>query len=150
MPQRILCIDYGEVRCGFAVSDPTGVLAVGLGTLTITGKKMLIEHIKKIIKEYGINIIVLGNPINLNGTRGEKSAFVTSLAERIENETNVKTVLFDERLSTLAAHRIMNETGTHGKRRKETIDTLSAQIILQNYMDSEKNNQTKSENSNLI
>ena len=137
--QRILCMDYGDVRCGFAVSDPTGLLASGIGTVKISGLRFLIEHIKKMADEYGITLIVVGNPVNLNGTRGPKSAAAEELAGRIESETGIKTELFDERLSTMAAHRVMNETGTFGKKRKNTVDTLSAQIILQDYMDRHRN-----------
>ena len=136
MKKRILGIDFGEVRTGLAVSDTLGMMAHGIGTVKTGGFKNLISIIEEKIAEYGISLIVMGNPVNMNGTRGEKSEIVSSLAERIRTELNVEVTLIDERLTTAAAHEILNFTEIKGKKRKSVIDTLSAQIILQNYLDS--------------
>ena len=132
--ERLLGIDLGDVRTGLAVSDPLGVIASGIGTLSGLNEYELIREIKKKISEYQITRIVIGNPVNMNGTVGERSLKVKAFAEKLEAETGVRVVMFDERCTTMVAHSIMNLTDTRGKKRKQAVDTLSAQIILQNYM----------------
>ena len=140
MKKRILGIDFGEVRTGLAVSDGLGLMAHGIGTVKTNGFKNLISIIKEKIAEYDINLIVLGYPINMNGTYGEKTKNISLLAERIRTELDIAVELFDERLSTVSAHQILNESDIKSKKRKSVIDTLSAEIILQNYLDSNINN----------
>lgn len=135
---RILCIDYGDVRTGIAVSDSLHILAVGLCTVRAAGARNLIELIKAKADEFNAGLIVIGNPVNMNGTSGPRSVRVRAFAEKLESALAVKVVLYDERCTTMTAHQILNETNTRGKKRKDVIDTLSAQIILQNYMDSHK------------
>lgn len=139
MKDRILGIDFGEVRTGLAVSDGLGLMAHGIGTVKTNGFKNLISIVKEKIAEYDIKLIVLGNPINMNGSFGEKSKTISLLAERIKDELKIAVVLFDERLTTVSAHEILNETEFSKKKRKSVIDTLSAEIILQNYLDSRRN-----------
>lgn len=90
-------------------------------------------------KEYSAEEFVIGDPINMNGTVGERSLRVRDFAAYLEAESGKPVHLFDERCTTMAAHRIMNLTDTRGSRRKAAVDTLSAQIILQNYMDMHRN-----------
>lgn len=137
--KKILGIDYGEVRTGLAISDLLGKMAHGIGTVKTESFKNLIQIIKEKINEHDINLIIIGNPINMNGTKGEKSAVIEQLADRIREELNIQVELFDERQTTMAAHAILNMTDTRGKKRKSVIDTLSAQIILQNYLDKQAN-----------
>lgn len=129
-------IDLGDVRTGLAVSDPLGILASGIGTFTANGKRALVQLIKEQAEKYRVEEFVIGNPINMNGTVGERSEKVRAFAEYLEKETGIKVIMFDERCTTMAAHQILNMTDTRGKKRKAAVDTLSAQIILQNYMDS--------------
>ena len=135
---RILGIDFGDVRTGIAVSDTEQFLASGLITLTAPSLGALIEKIGSIAKEKNVEKIILGHPINMNGTLGERSEKVKRFAARLESELHLPVLLFDERCSTMAAHQFLNETDTRGKKRKEVVDALSAQIILQNYLDSQK------------
>lgn len=141
--QRILCIDLGDVRTGIAVSDELGLLAHGIITVKATGMRALCEIVNGYADEYGANIVVVGNPINMNGTIGERSDKATKFAERLK-ACGLNAVMFDERCTTMAAHRIMNETDTRGKKRKAAVDTLSAQIILQNYLDATRDENTES------
>lgn len=134
--ERLLGIDLGDVRTGLAVSDPLGVIASGIGTVSGLNEYELIRTVKEKIAEYGITKIVVGNPVNMNGTVGDRSKKVTAFAERLREETGLPVILFDERCTTMVAHSIMNLTDTRGKKRKAAIDTLSAEIILQNYMGS--------------
>lgn len=135
---KILGIDYGDVRVGLAVSDVTEFLASGIGNVKITGMNNAVELICGKIKEYGCQKIVLGLPVNMNGTHGEKAEKVRAFGSKLKEASGLEVEYVDERLTTVIAHGFMNETGTHGKKRKESVDTLSAQIILQNYLDSKR------------
>lgn len=128
-------IDLGDVRTGLAVSDPLGILAGGIGTFKGGGKRSLANLIIEKAKEYSVDEFVIGDPINMNGTVGERSLKVRDFAAYLESESGKPVHLLDERCTTMAAHQIMNFTDTRGSRRKAAVDTLSAQIILQNYMD---------------
>ncbi len=136
MKKILMGIDYGDVRTGLAVSDALGILASGVGTLRATGKRALIALILQEAEQRRVDEFVIGNPINMNGTVGERSEKVKAFAAALGEQSGKPVHLFDERCTTMAAHRILNMTDTRGKKRKEAVDTLSAQIILQNYMDS--------------
>lgn len=136
---RILGVDFGEARMGLAVSDPTGFLAGGIGTFKVTGIKNAVEIVCEKIKELEAELVVVGLPKNMNGSEGERAARTRRFASMIENESGVRTELCDERRTTILAAGYMSETGTFGKKRKAAIDTLSAQIILQTYIDRQKN-----------
>lgn len=138
MAKKLLGIDYGEARTGLAVSDDLGIFANGIGNIEERDINRLINKIAEKARELSVERIVLGNPVNMNGTLGPKAEKVAKLAERIKEKTGLDVVLFDERCTTMAAHQFLNETNTRGKKRKKVIDTLSAQIILQNYMDSNR------------
>ena len=137
--KRYLGVDYGEARTGIAVSDPTGMMARGVGTIRTRRAEVLIGEIVKYADEFDVAAIVIGNPINMNGTRGEKSENATLLAQAVREATGREVILYDERCTTMLAHRILNETDTRGKKRKDVVDTLSAEIILQNFIDGLKN-----------
>ena len=135
---KILGIDYGDVRVGLAVSDITESLASGIGNVKITGMNNAVELVCEKIKEHGCEKIVLGLPVNMNGTHGEKAEKVRTFGGKLKEASGLDVEYVDERLTTVMAHGFMNETGTHGKKRKESVDTLSAQIILQNYLDGKR------------
>ena len=140
---RMLGIDLGDKRTGVALTDPTGILASGIEVVESTGLNDCAKKIMILIEKYGIFEIVLGYPVNMNGTKGEsalKTEKFKSILEKLIKEKGLETeiILFDERLSTSLAHVYMNETGIKGKDRKKKVDMLSAQIILQNYIDSKK------------
>ena len=130
---RVLGVDFGEARTGLAVSDASRFLANGLGNVQGGGLEKTAERIFAAAKEHNAVAVVLGLPVNMNGTEGPKAARVRELAALIEQQLPV--YLMDERMTTMAAARFLNETNTRGKKRKGVIDTLSAQIILQNALD---------------
>ena len=136
MKKRLMGIDYGDVRTGLAVSDPLGILAGGVGTFKASGRRALIALILEQAEKLGVDEFVLGHPINMNGTLGDRSEKAKRLAEELQAASGKPVHLFDERCTTMAAHQILTLTDTRGKKRKDVVDTLSAQIILQNYMDS--------------
>ena len=135
---RVLGIDAGTVRTGIAVSDETGFLARAVCTIKAKGRRELVQKIVEQAKEYSVRLIVMGNPINMNGTLGESAERISKLADSIREHIDVPVVLFDERCTTMAAAQILNLTDTGGQKRKNIIDALSAEIILQNYLDSER------------
>ncbi len=132
---RILGIDYGDARMGFAISDPSGFLASGIGTVKVTGLRNAVQEAAVAAKERGAEKIVVGLPVNMDGTEGERAEKCKYFAKCLSEETGIETVMYDERRTTILAAGFMNETGTRGKKRKDAIDTLSAQIILQSYLD---------------
>ena len=138
--ERIIAVDFGDARTGLAVSDTLGMLANGIVYVKSDYMPKTAELFDEKIREYGAAKIVIGLPINMNGSLGPRAEhakeFGALLAERVGD---IPIEFFDERCSTMAAHQIMNFTDTRGKKRKEAVDTLSAQIILQNYLDSHKN-----------
>ena len=97
-----------------------------------------IDKIVEFAKENNIGKIVLGHPINMNGTLGPRSEKARAFGERLRELTDIEVELFDERLSTANAHTILNITNTRGAKRKEIIDAMSASLILQSYLDREK------------
>ena len=139
MKKILMGVDCGDVRTGIAVSDALGIMALGVGTFKASGRRALIAIVIEQGQKYNVDEFVVGNPINMNGTIGERSLKAQKFASELESESGKPVHLFDERCTTMVAHSIMNMTDTRGKKRKENVDTLSAQIILQNYMDSHKN-----------
>ena len=132
---RILGIDFGEARMGLAVSDPTGFLASGIGTVKVTGLTSAVEAAAKAVLDNKAELIVVGLPVNMDGSEGSRADRCRLFGQKLEEATSIKTVMYDERRTTILAAGFMNETGTRGKKRKDSIDTLSAQIILQSYLD---------------
>ncbi|MGM9647010.1 MAG: Holliday junction resolvase RuvX [Eubacteriales bacterium] len=135
---RILGIDLGDVRTGLALSDESCFLASGIGTFTAYTEEKAIEQILAAIRTHRVEEIVIGNPVNMNGTCGERSQKVKAFAEKLREASGLTVTLFDERCTTMQAHTILSFTDTRGKKRKNTVDTLSAEIILQNYLDQRK------------
>ena len=132
---RILGVDLGDVRTGLALSDESCFLASGLGTFTAYNEEKAMEQILAAIKTHRVEEIVMGNPVNMNGTRGERSQKVEAFAEKLREISGLPVTLFDERCTTMQAHTILSFTDTRGKKRKNTVDTLSAEIILQDFLD---------------
>lgn len=137
---KILGVDFGEARTGLALSDASRFLASGIGNIQGGGLEKSAERIAAAVAEHGAVAVVLGLPVNMNGSEGPRAARVRELAGLLrEKLPGVPVELMDERMTTMAASRFLNETNTYGKKRKGVIDTLSAQIILQNALDLLKN-----------
>ena len=131
----ILGVDYGDARTGLAVSDRLGMLAVGAGCIKCEGFKRAAEAVATVAKEKGAELIVVGNPINMNGTEGPRSEKCRAFAAALEELTSLPVKLYDERLTTVSAHRILSESNVRGKKRKAAVDELSATLIQQDYLD---------------
>ena len=132
---KLLGVDFGDARTGLAVSDPSRLLASGIGLISPGGIEKTADAVAQVAKEQGVVAIVIGLPVNMDGSEGGRAARCRKFARLVEERADLPTLLFDERMTTMTAARYLNETGTHGKKRKAVIDTLSAQIILQNCLD---------------
>ncbi len=135
-PGRLLGVDFGDVRTGLAVSDLSRYLASGLCTIAPGSMTKTADAVAAAAREHGVAGIIVGLPVNMNGSEGPRAEHVKLFAAMLDERVGeVPILLLDERMTTMAASRFLNETGTHGKKRKQVIDTLSAQIILQNALD---------------
>ncbi len=132
---KLLGVDFGDTRTGLAVCDPSRLIASGLGYISPGGIEKCAEAIAKRAIEEGAVGIVIGLPVNMDGSEGARAARCRKLGYLIEQHCPLPVAMMDERMTTMTASRYLNETGTRGKKRKTVIDTLSAQIILQNAID---------------
>ena len=136
---RIMGLDVGDKTIGVAVSDLMGLTAQGVKTIKRVAKKKDIEALKEIIKERQVNKIVSGLPKNMNGTLGPQGEKVIKFCELLEEETGIKIEYWDERLSTVAAERTLIQGNVRRENRKGVIDMVAAVIILQGYLDRQRN-----------
>ena len=137
MNGRILGIDYGSSRVGFAVSDPLHIIATPLKTIKNKSIQDLLEHIGQIVKEYGIESIVVGLPLGMNGKETKQTETVKLFSE-ILGKNNYKVILEDERLTTVIAKKELIKQKISTGRNKSLIDQIAAALILQNYLDRKK------------
>ena len=135
---RILGLDYGSRTCGVAVSDPLGITAQGLETIVRKEENKLrrtLARIDELVKEYGVETIVLGLPLNMNDTIGPRAEKTLLFKEQVERRTGIPVVLWDERLTTVEAEEVLIEAGVRREHRKQYVDKLAAVLILQGYLD---------------
>ena len=136
---RILGLDFGSRTVGVAVSDELLLTAQGLETIERKDENKLRKtcaRIEEIIKEYGVEEIVLGLPKNMNNTEGERCEKTKEFAQMLERRTGLSVVLWDERLTTVAAEQTLIESGVRRENRKQYVDKIAAVFILQGYLDS--------------
>ena len=138
----ILGVDFGDKRTGLASCDPSRLIATAIGVIAPGGIEKTAEAVAIEAEKRGVSAIVVGLPVNMDGSEGGRAAryrkFARLLEERLDGK-NIPVCLFDERMTTMTAARFLNETNTRGQKRKDVIDALSAQIILQNFIDKLKN-----------
>lgn len=136
MIKKIMGIDYGKSRIGVAISDPFGMIASPVGTINEKHFPSQIDAVAARVDSLKPTKIVFGLPRNMDGTEGESAGLVREFAEKLFERTNVPYEYLDERLTTVSAHKYLNEMNMSGsKKRRGVVDTLSAVIILQNYLD---------------
>lgn len=138
---RKLGIDYGDSRVGIAISDELGITAQGLETIHHNGNdKIVLKRIDEILNMYSIDVIVIGMPINMNGTKTERVEVTNKFIHKLKcrfNKVKIETV--DERLTTVAAHKTMNYLNINKNQKRNIVDTISAVYILETYMNKLKN-----------
>lgn len=135
---RILAVDYGDARTGLASCDVYESIASPVGTIAEWNQDKLIAKIAEKAKELGSEQIVVGLPINMDGSRGERAEKCRTFGERLHELTGVDVVFRDERVTTVQAIGILNETNVRGKKRKAVIDTVAATLILEEYLEYRK------------
>lgn len=134
---RSMSLDVGTRTIGIAVSDLLGMIAGGVETIKRTTPERDFERIGQLIKEHDVDTLVVGYPKNMNGTIGERAQSCEAMAEELrERFAGVQVVLWDERLSTVAAEKVLVDADLRRKKRKKVIDMMAAVVILQNYLDS--------------
>lgn len=131
---RILAIDYGSRRMGLAVSDPLGITAQGLETLERRNKRSDFARLEKLIREYQVREIVLGNPLRMSGEEGAQSQKVAEFAEELRRRFELPVHLWDERLTSAEANRILREAELSIQKRAAAVDRMAATLILQSFL----------------
>ena len=133
---KVMGLDLGDARTGVALSDELKMMAHSYGTLYNKDGEDLLTQLEPIVKENNLEAVVIGLPKNMNGTVGERGEKAKEFAKNFEEKFGIKTILWDERLTTVSAHRVLSEANVRGKKRKKVVDTVSAVFILQCYLDS--------------
>ena len=135
---KYLGVDYGDVRTGLAECDVSGMLASGITTIKEGGMRNTAERVAKEAAARSCKKIIIGLPKNMDGTEGERATVIKAFAEILSSITDITIDFYDERMTTMQAYRFLDGAGTFGKKRKDVIDTLSAELILQSYIDRER------------
>mgnify|MGYP005799055935 CR=1 FL=1 len=138
---RKLGIDYGDARVGIAITDELGITAQGLETIHHKGNdKLVLKRLEEIVKLYEIDTMVVGMPINMDGTKTERAEITEKFIHKLKCKFNtIKIEEIDERLTTVAAHRTMNYLNIDKHDKRNIVDTISAVYILETYMNKLKN-----------
>lgn len=136
---RIMGLDFGSKTVGVAVCDPLGITAQTVETITRASENKMRQTLARIVQligEYEIERIVLGYPKNMNNTVGERGEKTQEFKVALERRTGLEVILWDERLTTVAAERVLIESGVRRENRKKSVDQIAAAMILQGYLDS--------------
>lgn len=134
-----MSIDYGDARTGVAVSDPTGLLA---GYTTVIQSRRVgevVEQLARLVKEQGVEELVMGFPRNMDGTEGPRADLYRDFAKRLEETIGMPVHLWDERRTTVEAHAILHESGKRMKSHKKNVDAVAASLILESYLTYRRN-----------
>ena len=142
---RVMGLDYGSKTIGVAVSDPMGLTAQGIETITREEENKLrksLRRIEELVEQYQVEEIVLGFPKNMNNTIGERAEKSLQLKEILERRLGLPVIMWDERLTTVEADRTLIEAGVRRENRKKYVDMIAAVFILQGYLDAKANPDT--------
>lgn len=131
---RIMAIDYGDAHTGIAISDPTGLLAGFTTTIDAYRPEAVAERVAALAREHGVEELVLGHPVNMDGTRGPRAEKAQAMKALLEETTSLPVVLWDERRTTIDAHQILFNSGKNAKKRKKVVDAVAASLILEGYL----------------
>ena len=132
---KILCVDYGDSRTGLAISDEGEILASPLETVYMRDFDRCAQMVAEAALKNGAGMIVVGDPINMNNTRGERSEKCRLFAEKLRERLDIPIRMWDERSSTVTAIQYMNDINKRGKKRKAVLDQAAAAVILDSYLD---------------
>lgn len=140
---RILALDYGSKRIGIALSDELGITARGLATINRKGRAQDIEKISRLVEEYGVEKLVIGYPLRLDGTEGIQCEKVSRYADILSSSLSIPVIKWDESLSTKEAETTLIEADIKPRKRRELVDKVAATIILQGYLNNLNRNKAK-------
>ena len=135
---RIMAVDLGLARTGLAISDVREQLAGPVGTIEERDRQRLLNRVAATAQQQGAELLVVGHPRNMDGSRGESARRAEEFAEALRALTGLETVLWDERMTTVSAIGYLNQTDVRGKKRKQVVDTVAAKVILQDYLESRR------------
>ena len=134
---RILALDLGKKRIGLALSDPLGITAQGLPTLQRVNIRTDLAALDRLATEYDVGLILLGLPLHMSGEEGRQSGYAREFGERLAEWTGREVRLWDERLTTVEAQRVLKSSGISTQKRARAVDQLSAQILLDSFLNLE-------------
>ena len=140
---KIMAVDYGDARTGLAACDRTEFLASPIGVIQEYDLDRTVEQVAYAVEEYQIGMVVVGHPVNMDGSEGERAQKCELFAEKLRAMVSVPVVLWDERSTTVTAHQYLTLTTTRGKKRKEVVDEVAATIILESYLAYRRNHPDK-------
>lgn len=132
---RVLALDLGKRRIGLAVSDELRLTAQGLPTLERTNKAEDLEALNRLIRDKGVALVVVGQPLHMSGAEGRQANWAAQFARTLAAHAQVDVRLWDERLTTVEAGRVLSQSGMSRKKQSAAVDRLSAVLILQSYLD---------------
>ena len=134
---RILALDWGSKRVGLAVSDPLGLTAQGLPTMSRRNKQRDMNYLRSLVRRYQVSLVLLGNPLQMDGTEGANTEMIRSVATELREELGVEVRLWDERLTSAEANRMFEEAGVSASKRRASVDRVAAVLLLQNFLESQ-------------
>ena len=147
---KIMAVDFGDARTGLAICDRTEFLASPIGVIEERNFDRTVQKTAFAAQEYGVQMIVVGYPRNMNGTLGERAEKCAAFAQQLQAMVPIPVELWAERATTVQAHNYLNETNTRGKKRKQVVDQVAATIILESYLAYRKNQQKESEEGETV
>ena len=131
---RIMAIDYGDAHTGIAVSDPTGLLAGFTTVITAYRPEAVAQRVAELARQHGAEELVLGHPVNMDGSLGPRSEKAKALQILLREATGLPVILWDERRTTIDAHQILFQSGKNARQRKKVVDAVAASLILEGYL----------------
>ena len=136
---KIMAVDFGDARTGLAICDKTELLASPVGVIHEKRFENAVEKVAAAAAENRAEAVIVGLPLNMNGSEGPRAELCRNFAEQLSSRVNVPVRMWDERQTTVSAAGYLNQTDTRGKKRKEVIDAVAAVIILDSYLQWRKN-----------
>ena len=136
---KIMAVDFGDARTGLAICDKTELLASPVGVIHEKRFEHAVEKVAAAAAENRAEAVIVGLPLNMNGSEGPRAELCRNFAEQLSSRVNVPVRMWDERQTTVSAAGYLNQTDTRGKKRKEVIDAVAAVIILDSYLQWRKN-----------
>jgi len=135
---RTLALDIGTKRTGAAITDDLNITAQAVGVRSRTGYKSELAWVRELMEKYEIDTIIIGHPINMNGSEGKRALACQSIARKLNRDVKAEVMLWDERLTTVEAKETLAKTGASRKKRKKIVDQVAAQLILSSWLASGK------------